>query len=225
MRIPIIKEFDNSAETETVELSSLLLPSHWYNFSNGKDKDKWTKTVVRLVRATYEYKTLIENLKTNKGMKFDSFFPKVNRDYYGKVNIGIEIHHEPFRLYDIVSVVLNKTLSEDNEPDMFDTVDEVMKLHYDGLVGLIPLSITTHEAVHTGKVFIPLQMIDEGYNLFVDKYSDVIEGMPALVDVMKAKLSLSKEYAKNPEKFISVLRKKYIYVINEGYSTIPDKII
>jgi hypothetical protein len=40
--------------------------------------------------------------------------------------------------------------------------------------------------------------------------------MDGLVDMLEAKVGLSKEYEKNKEEFVSILRKKFIYVVEEG---------
>jgi hypothetical protein len=48
--------------------------------------------------------------------------------------------------------------------------------------------------------------------------------MEGLMEMLSAKINLSKEYAEDPERFTSILKKKYIYVVNEGYDNIPDLI-
>ena len=114
---------------------------------------------------------------------------------------------------------------DNGEPyDMFTICDDVMRLHYEGKVGLIPLSETVHELVHSGKIFIPLQFIDIGFNDFYNEYMDTIKGMDGLTDMLNAKVALSKEFAKDPDQFTSILKKKYTYVANQGYDAIPEKI-
>jgi hypothetical protein len=48
--------------------------------------------------------------------------------------------------------------------------------------------------------------------------------MDGLQDMLDAKMRLSKEFAKDPMKFMDILRKKYIYVVNTDYDSIPEKI-
>jgi hypothetical protein len=33
---------------------------------------------------------------------------------------------------------------------------------------------------------------------------------------------IEKHFKQNPDEFMSILKKKYIYVMNEGYENIPD---
>lgn len=224
MRVPKVKSYDTSSPFEVVELDPMDYSCRWYNFSNHKDKTRWINTCERIVRSSLEYKELIEMLKSVKGMKHCSFFPNFSRENYPRAKFRIEVHHEPFTLYSIIAVVLNDWLMKEMDPDMLRIAEEVMELHYRGLVGLIPLSLTVHQAVHSGKVIIPLQMIDERWNKFVDEYSDSLEQLPEIVDFIRAKIHLTKEYNNDPESFRSILRKKYIYVVNEGYENIPDEI-
>lgn len=46
--------------------------------------------------------------------------------------------------------------------------------------------------------------------------------MPGLFDMFRAKVELSAQFKQNPDEFMSILKKKYIYVMNEGYENIPD---
>jgi hypothetical protein len=225
VRLPKLRVYDTTSDMEQIHLDALDVPKPWYNLDNKKDKDKYIKTVERMVRSSMEYHALIDYLKTKMGMNFCSFFHRVSRDIYSRTKLSIEIHHEPFTLYDIVAIVLNDTLNRypDNyRPDMFDIASEVMEMHYKGYVGLIPLSKTVHELVHSGKLFIPLQFIDGGFNMFLHEYKDTIQSMDGLMEMLAAKINLSKEYEQDPDRFVSILKKKYIYVVNEGYDNIPD---
>lgn len=217
MRLPKITKYDSSITKEVVELKEIDYGSKYYNLDNEKDKFKFITTIEKLCRSSLEYKQLIEFLKVNMGMNYCSFFHNVSREGNGFNKIRIEIHHEPFTLYDIVAIILNERLDNNKPISMLDIANETMENHYLGYVGLLPLSETVHELVHSGKLFIPLQFIDEGFNFFYKRYKKTIDKMEGLSDLLEAKLRLSKEYAKNPEEFISILRKKYIYVINDGY--------
>ena len=226
MRLPRIQNYDNSSNHEEIKINSLDIPRMFWNLNNPKDKDKFIKKVEMIVRSSMEYHELIDYLKYKMGMNFCSFFHKVSKDIYGKVKFRIEIHHEPFTLYDITAVVLNNRINNSTDCeriDIYDIADEVMENHYAGHVGLIPLSVTVHELVHSGKVFIPLQFLDTGYIQFYQKYKNSIMSMDGLSDMLKAKISLSQEYAKDPSSFISILKKKYIYVAHDTYDSTPDK--
>jgi hypothetical protein len=224
MRVPKVKSFDTNSPFEVVELEPMDYNSKWYNFSNQRDKTKWINTCERVIRSSLEYKELILMFKSSRGMNHCAFFKNLSWEAYPRAKIRIEIHHEPFTLYSLIAVVLNDWLMRDQQPDMFQIAEEVMELHYRGLVGLIPLSKTVHQAVHSGKGFIPLHVIDERWNKFVDEYSTSLEQLPEIVDLIRAKLHLTKEYKQDPEQFKSIFRKKYIYVINSDYESIPDEL-
>ena len=74
------------------------------------------------------------------------------------------MHHYPFTLFDIVQGVLRHEygILSDREPvykrpvNLLKVNEKVMKLHYQGVIGLIPLSLTAHELAHNGDIFIPL---------------------------------------------------------------------
>ena len=216
MRLPKISVYNTNIDKEIVELQSYDYARRFYNLGREKDKNKFIHTIETLIRGSMEYKDeFIPYLKNGMRMDHCSFFPKISRKY-GKVRLRTEIHHEPFTLYDIVAIVLNKRTDNDESLDMFDICDEVMQLHFSGKVGLIPLSQTAHELVHTGKLFIPLQFIDIGFNDFFNEYKETIKGMDGLVEMLEAKVNLSKEYQKDKEKFVSILKKKFIYVVEKN---------
>ena len=85
-----------------------------------------------------------------------SFLQVSNNDAY---KIKIEIHHYPFTLYDIVCIVYKKRVANYESLDVEMIAKEVTMLHYKLLVGLIPLSVTVHQLVHEGKLFIPVQNV------------------------------------------------------------------
>ena len=225
MRVPKVINYDNTIDKEIVNLEPIYFEPKFYDLGREKDKFKYITTIERLCRSSMEYHDLIEFLKINMGMNFCSFFHNVSRDKFnGKNRIRIEIHHEPFTLYDITAIILNDRMDSGKPTDMLSVCDEVMQVHYEGIVGLLPLSQTVHQLVHSGKLFVPLQFIDEGFNEFYNRYNETIKLMDGLSDMLAAKIRLSKQYAEDPEEFISILRKKYIYVVNNGYDSIPEKL-
>lgn len=145
------------------------------NLITEKDKIKFIKTVEKLVRASLEYRNYIEFLKEHIGLDSCIFFQKITGGTNSKKRIKIEIHHEPLTLFDIVSVVLTKYQEEGLEINALDISDEVMDLHYQNLVGLVPLSRTGHEMVHNStKVFVPLNMCYGNYSEFLRIYEPYI---------------------------------------------------
>ena len=88
-----------------------------------------------------------------------------------------------------------------------------MRLHYRGLVGLIPLSVTAHELVHDGKLIVPLNCVYGKFVQFVKEYYDYID------DVLLVMLNEKIEQTKNLKaEDMSILSVRYIYTDVDGYN-------
>ena len=87
-----------------------------------------------------------------------------------------------------------------------------MRLHYQGLVGLIPLSVTPHELVHVGKLAIPLNCVYGRFVEFVKTYFDYIDD--AYVSMLNDKIELTKKLTIEDS---SILTVRYIYTNVDGF--------
>lgn len=177
------------------------------NFRNEKDKVKFIKRTERIIRASLEYRDYIAFLKEHVNMNRCAFFQNVCSSEGKKIKI--EIHHEPFTLYDYVEVVVNKFVDEGRDLNDLLIADEVMKLHYDNLVGLIPLSKTIHQMVHNStKVTIPLNMVYGNYAEFLksEEYGPYTD---ALLDKLEEKIEKTKNLS---EKDFENLKKQFTYL-------------
>ena len=219
MRIPIIEPYNETAPEET-----LFLPAEFYErdpltLVTDKDKVAFFKSVEKMVRGSYEYKEYIGYLINSQQMNVCSAFDNLGKDLAR--SIRLEIHHEPFTLYDIVYIIYLRFINKGKEVNVFDLAEEVLKTHFLGRVGLLPLSKTVHELVHVGKVFIPLQYLDEGFLAFYHEYKEEIHGTP-LEEILMKKIEVSKTFNFRSN---SVLQKKYIYIKNEKYDNVPEKLV
>ena len=134
-----------------------------------RDKEKFIKRVEKVVRDSMEYKDYILFLKDYVNMNHCAFFTNVANKEGSKVRI--EIHHEPLTLFDIVAIVLEKHLAEGVPISDFYIAEEVMELHYQNKVGLIPLSKSIHQIVHhSDDIFIPINLVYGNYKEFLDEY-------------------------------------------------------
>lgn len=134
-----------------------------YDLPEGECDDKYevkyNKYIEKLIRTSAEYKRYIGILKNDFDLTSCKVLDKVDIKDIKKVSF--EMHHYPATLYDIV-VAVRETFREDSERSSlapyksFDIANYIMKLHYEGKVGLVPLTKTAHELVHNGSVFIPL---------------------------------------------------------------------
>lgn len=217
MRIPLIEPYKESAPEETLFLPTELYERDPLTLVTEKDKVAFIKSVEKMVRGSYEYKEYISYLVNAQQMNICSAFEGVSKTLAR--NIKLEMHHEPFTLYDISYLVYLRFLSQRRDINVFDVAEEVLAIHFRGRVGLLPLSKTVHELVHVGKVFLPLQYLDEGFMDFYHDFKDEIE-QTSLKEILMKKIELSKTFN---FKSNSVLQKKYIYIKNEKYDNIPEK--
>jgi hypothetical protein len=180
-------EFEESKEDNTVSAvgNGYYITSFGNTlFIDPKENIKFIKTVERIVRSSMEYKLWNGTLR-KLGMQNCSFFGNVSDE-----DADIEIHHYPFSLYSIVQIVMDEMFSRVPSITTFSVANEVMKIHFEGLIGVVPLSETVHEAAHNGNVFIPLYQVFGDYFAFVEYYKSFIteddfESLMKLVEMTK----------------------------------------
>lgn len=209
MRLPKIENYKNDQMIVRHKIQELPHIERNIVLMSEKDKIKLIKTIERIVRSSQEYKHFIAFLRKEVDMTMCSFFNNISNKDSKKVSI--EIHHEPFTLFDITQIVLEKWIAENKKINPILIAEEVMKLHYQNKVGLIPLSITVHELVHSGKLFIPLQNVYGDFISFFEEYEPYISN--DLKDILQIKLKMSKEL-ENMD--MSILEKKYVYLEIDG---------
>lgn len=207
MRVTKIENYNNDNEYVTYKVPRVYNVDMRYNIMSDKDKIGLIKNVEAIARRSLEYKMYIHFLKTEIDMTCCSFYNNVNST---KGKISIEIHHEPFTLFDIAETVVNKFITEDMEINPLLIAREVMILHYKNMVGLIPVSKTVHQLIHDGKVFVPLQNVYGKYTKFLKEYGDYIS--PDNLGILEAKLEMSKV-----TQDLSILKTKYVYLNVDGF--------
>jgi hypothetical protein len=209
MRLPTVENYNNTESYITKKLLKLEKCDRDYILFNDKDKIKFIKTIEKIIRSSMEYKDYISYLKDVVDMTQCSFFTNINSNG-ARHKVSIEIHHEPFTLYDISDIVLSKHINQGIALDPLTIAEEVMKLHYQNKVGLIPLSSTVHELVHSGKLMLPLQCVAGDYIKFIEEYYDDISN--ELHSILRKKVELSKEVSDT-----SILEKRFVYIEVEGF--------
>ena len=161
-----------------------------YDLSNPKELSKYFKSIERICRNSRTYKKLINFLRENVDMNKCSYFKNVdNIDTY---SLKIHIHHTPLTLYDIVTTVYNKRLLNHESLSEMMVAKEVMWLHYNLFVGLIPLSETVHGSVHNGQAFIPTTKVYGMYKTFVKLYGPYMD--KELLKVLSNMEEMSEDY-------------------------------
>ena len=132
--------------------------------------------------------------------------------------VRIEQHHTPFTLYDTVIIVFNKRMFYNEDISVRQVAKEVMKLHYRLLIGLIPLSETTHKLVHNQYLFVPVDKIFGDYNKVVEEYKSFMT--PEHLDILNRIEEYSKLY--DQKENTSAIEQHTLQLECSGTYKIPD---
>lgn len=140
-------------------------------FEDDVDK-KLFAYLKRMCRNSFEYKEYIKHFK--EVLEYTKC--KVFNIDITEVPVSIEIHHTPFSMETIVGAVTARMFEVQGVPiDPKDIGEEVMRLHYEGKVGLIPLTSTIHEAVHSNTIHIKPSDIYGNYQAFFEEYEQYLD--------------------------------------------------
>ena len=187
-----------------------------YDIYDDKSFKKLITDVEREVRQSTEYKRMISYMHEYMDMNKCSFLKDISTD--SQNHIRIEIHHYPFTLYDICIIVFNKRLFYHESLELEMIAKEVMLLHYKLFVGLIPLSQTAHELVHSSYLFIPINNILGNYTAFVNQYTEFM--LPEHIDVLERIEEYSKNY--NEKQNMEILKQSNVKLETSGTYKLPD---
>lgn len=202
---------------KTIKLSAPNIMEYSIMPRSAKELEKFVKRCEKIIRSSQEYKDYISFLRENIDMDRCAFFNNVTNE--SNRRIKIEIHHEPFTLYDIVFTVVNKFIAEGIPLNDLMIAEEVMDLHYNNMVGLIPLSLTIHQVVHkSNKIVIPINLCYGDFRKFLDEYEEYIpEG---LYDKLESKIAATKIL--NSQSF-DAIQTQFEYIEVDGVQ-LPQKV-
>lgn len=188
-----------------------------YDFNDDKSFKHYMADLERTIRMSFEYRSLINYLRSTEGMNQCSFLENVVSEPGSKVKI--ELHHSPLTLYDICITVLRKRQFKNEDIDINAVAQEVMFLHYIGWVGLIPLSQTVHEMVHNQYVFVPTNLVRGNWRAFVESYHDHIDS--ATLDAIDNAEKATQQYLMDQR--MGVFNNHRIYLNINGSYNLPGK--
>ena len=199
------------SKIRTVSIGQIETYSNYIDLENAKSKEKFIKGTERIIRSSDEYKSYIKFLKEYVDMTKCAFFNGVT--IVDKKKIHIEIHHAPLTLFEITMIVVDKWLAEGIPINDLLIADEVMRIHYNNKVGLIPLSKTVHQLVQSeAGITIPLYMIYGSYVDFLKEYQDYI-----MDDRIFEKLQYAIQQTKNlTHNSFDMLNPEFIYIETDG---------
>lgn len=188
--------------------------------TNDKQRVKLTKQIESYCRTSLEYSDLIAYLRKYVDMNECTFLNEFKAE---KKKGMIEVHHAPFTLFSIVDVVMRKQEETIGYIDELVVAEEVMRLHYSGLVGLIPLSITCHQLVHDDQLTIPLWCVYGKFVEFTKRYYDWIPD--SLLMALDEQVQLSKKFRAHPEALREankILYVQFVYLDVDGETRMED---
>lgn len=129
------------------------------------DYAKFIKAVEKHVRGSEEYKRYLAYLKADLGLD-RCVFVQVAEDE----EVEVELHHAPLTLYDVCAVVLAEMHRLKEKVSSLTVARAVVKEHYAGRVGLVPVSKTAHEMIHHGKLLVAEDQIHGNWGEFMTLY-------------------------------------------------------
>lgn len=188
-----------------------------WNLADQKDFKKFLSELEKSVRGSFEYQQYIQYLRNSFNMNSCAFYRNVSNVPNPKIKI--HVHHDPITLYDICTIVFRKRQTLGEPIDEESIAKEVMWNHYNGFVGLIPLSETAHELVHANYLFVPCTHVFGDYKEFVNMYKQffTLDQLDLLKDIEDASALYTSDRAKH------LFEQRFTYIDDSGAYDLPDK--
>ena len=210
-----IKIIDQDQKYEVLNIELPDFDMEEFDIHDKDDFNKYLESIEKSVRISFEYKQFIKFLRNNINMNQCSFFENVNN--IDTFKIKIEIHHSPFSLYDITYMVFKRREEAGECLEVEAVAKEVMYIHYNLLIGLIPVCETVHQLIHNFYIFVPIDKVLGQVDTFVNLYGKYMT--PEQQDTLNTIKEYSLVY--NEEENIYPLQRKYIYIKDAGSYNLP----
>lgn len=190
-----IINIESKSTTSNIELTNTEgYYTERYYFTDYFDEAKLKKLIKgieKAIRTSPEYSKYIGFLINTLGLTNCAILGNVSCN-----DVSIEMHHYPFTLYDIVYLNIMKRIMNKEKINTFLVAREVLQDHYDNLIGLVPLSLTVHQLVHAGEIFVNLNAVYGNINGFVEKYGmamgdDLIEKFNKVIEMSEKNIVYS----------------------------------
>ena len=149
----------------------------YMSLEDPKDGVKYImKDIEPIIRASVDYKTYATKCRWEEKLWHCAVYTNIRHKY----DAYVDLHHYPFTLFDITMTIARKIAHDRGDIMFFSSGDdmilasEVMKLHEEGFVSLIPLAATIHDLYHEGLLFIPLDKVSNKWQKFIEEYHEFI---------------------------------------------------
>lgn len=136
---------------------------------------KMISYIEKEVRNSFEYKNYISYLKNELNLTSCSLLPGID---INKTVVSLEFHHYPLNLFEVVDSIGKEMIGNCKEGEKiscFDIAEQVIKEHYLGNIGIVPLTKTLHDMAHNRAIIVPISKVNGNYKSFIKKYKDYIE--------------------------------------------------
>lgn len=220
MRVPPKNDGSNMSRIKHVHIDKPIVIPRLPVITNDKQRVKLTKEIESYCRASLEYTDIVAYLRKHVDMNACTFLNSFKAD---KKKGMIEIHHSPFTLFSITDIVMRKQEEALGYIDEFKVVEEVMRLHYSGLVGLVPLSVTAHQLVHDDQLTVPLWCVYGRFVEFTKRYYDWIPDGTLMA--LNEQVQLSRKFKEDPEALREAnkaLFVQFVYLDVEGETPMEE---
>lgn len=138
----------------------------------AEENVKFIKKIEALVRGSSEYKCYIGYLRNDLGMNRCSFMSGIDMS---NDDITLEMHHAPLTLFQIVEIIIGHRLNRGQAVTSLSIADEVMNMHFENKVGMVPLTKSAHKLVHARSLTIHPAMVHGNYLGFLRDYPDGVD--------------------------------------------------
>lgn len=172
---------------------------------------KIVKKIEVIIRGSYEYELYILFCKNVLLMDKSTYFSEYNI----KNGYSIEIHHSPFTLFDITETVALKALKEKGQFTDMEIAEEVMRLHFEQKVGLMPVDPTTHDLIHSQALTVHPSIPQGNWGAFIEEYKEFM-GEEVRDKVREIEFLKTTKPDKNP----NILEQKNVTIINNNFRTL-----
>jgi hypothetical protein len=191
-------------------------PSH--DFTYDFVDEKLIAYVTRLARSSFEMGELFYIMKNFANLDKCLFYDTYTVDRFSSKNV--ELHHFPLKIHSVSETIANKHLAEKEHWSPFEAAEEVVECHFRFWIGLVPLSPTVHELVHSDVVSLHLEHVPKRFQWrrFVDEYGKWMS------EDVKAKLLDIEEYSRthSPDEYPEILKRQLTKLEIKGLERISE---
>lgn len=181
------EELEIKSNVERLELYSDNYPFNLslriHTFEGEGEYTKFIRNCEKLIRGCNEYK-LWRNYITDVLQVQNCAITLERMD-----QTTVDIHHHPVSLFTVVKSLVNQKLEHEEPFCTFDICTKTIELHFQNIIGYVPLLASMHQKYHNGFLNIPRSMIKGNYNTFLTEYSKFLDDEE--IEKINQKLSIT----------------------------------